>query len=194
MQLPGTQCMSHPGGRLRIPADLLRMRQTIRLLPKSSPKFLSHAQLRVLVERAASQSGSESFQSKSTERPDPDRHLKEWADHYGFSVGDVRAELKRWAAEIASSKETNSYDLSLAAFATHNFSAAADRAMNAASEEEANLSILQQTAAGGHASSHSRLSPGRRRGRQWLRFRKGGERLSQGPHPHSSGSRPSDLV
>ena len=53
--LPGYAIYEPPGGKLTVPVDLTQ-RKEIQLLPKGSPKFLSDAQLRALVERTAKES------------------------------------------------------------------------------------------------------------------------------------------
>ena len=143
--VPGYAIYEPPGGKVRIPsdADLPRKRVPIQLLPKGSLKFLSDAQLRAFVERSAEKSNRQPSQPSSKERPDLGRYLREWAVRYGFSVDQVRTELDRWAADVASRK-ASAYDLGLAAFAMNNFHEANERAMDAAAEAEANLANLQK--------------------------------------------------
>ena len=140
---PGYAVYEPPGGKLRIPADLERTRIAIRLLPKRSPKFLSDAQLRAFVERTAKDSSRQASQPGSKEPADLHRYLRDWAVQYGFSEDQVRAELDRWAAEVASRKASG-YELALAAFAKNNFQEANERALDAAAEAEANLANLQK--------------------------------------------------
>ena len=134
-----------PGGKLRIPADadLPRKRVAIQLLPQGSLKFLSDAQLRAFVERSANESSRQPSHPSSKEQPDLGRYLREWAVRYGFSVDQVRTELDRWAADVASRK-ASAYDLGLAAFAKNNFHEANERALDDAVEAEANLASLQK--------------------------------------------------
>ena len=47
---------------MRVPSDLARARVTVQLLPKGSPKFLSDAQLRALVERTAKVCGPSPYE------------------------------------------------------------------------------------------------------------------------------------
>jgi len=141
--VPGYATYEPPGGKLRIPADLARTRVTIQLLPKGSPKFLSDAQLRALVERSAKESSRQPAQPNSKGRPDLSRPLKDWAVQHGFGVDEVRAELNRWAADVVSRK-ASAYDLGLAAFAINNFREANERALDAAAEAEASLANLQK--------------------------------------------------
>ena len=141
--VPGYAVYEPPGGKLRIPADLLRTRVVIRLLPKGSPKFLSDAQLRAFVESSAKESNRQPSQPSSKEQPDLGRQLRDWAVRYGFSVDQVRTELDRWAGDVASHK-ASAYDLGLAAFAMNNFHEANERALDAAAEAEANLANLQK--------------------------------------------------
>ena len=141
--VPGYAISEPPGGRFRIPADLARTRVTIQLLPKGSPRFLSDAQLRALVERGAKESSRQPAQLNSKERPDLSRYLKDWAVQYGFGVDEVRTELNRWAADVVSRK-ASAYDLGLAAFAINNFREANERALDAATEAEASLANLQK--------------------------------------------------
>ena len=143
--VPGSAIYEPPGGKLRIPsdADLPRKRVLVQLLPKGSLKFLSDAQLRAFVERSANESSRQPSQPSSNERPDLGRYLRDWAVQNGFSVDQVRTELDRWAADVASRKASE-YDLGLAAFAKNNFHEANERALDAAAEAEANLANLQK--------------------------------------------------
>jgi hypothetical protein len=150
-----------PGGKLRIPADVARTRISVRLLPKGSPKFWSDTQLRALVERTAKESNRQPSQPGSKERPDLERYLKDWAVQYGFSVEEVRAEVNRWAADVASRKG-NTLDHALAAFATRNFGEANKQALDAASEAEADLASFAEAAAGKRRCRRPRLSSGGR--------------------------------
>lgn len=142
---PGYAIYEPPGGKLRIPADadLPRKRVAIQLLPKGSLKFLSDAQLRAFVERSAKDSNRQRSQPSSNERPDLGGYLRDWAVQYGFSVDQVRTELDRWAADVASGK-ASAYDLGLAAFAKNDFHEANERALDAAVQAEANLANLEK--------------------------------------------------
>src|ERR1019366_2517481 len=73
------------GGKLIVPVDLIH-RKEIQLLPKGSPKFLSDAQLRALIERTAKKSSQSAMQPDTKQPPDLSRYLKDWAVQYGFSV------------------------------------------------------------------------------------------------------------
>jgi tetratricopeptide (TPR) repeat protein len=140
--MPGYAVYEPPGGKLIVPVDLIH-RKEIQLLSKGSPKFLSDAQLRALVERTARESSRSAVQPDTKQPPDLSRYLKDWAVHYGFSVDQVQAEVSRWASEVESRK-SSAYDLGLAAFARKNFIEAHDRAMEAAAEEEGSLASLQK--------------------------------------------------
>jgi tetratricopeptide (TPR) repeat protein len=140
--IPGYAVYEPPGGKLKVPEDLIH-RTEIQLLPKGSLKFLSDAQLRAFVARTATESSRLPTQPNEKEPPDLTRYLKDWAVQYGFGVDQVQAEVNRWASELES-KKSSKYDLGLAAFATKNFRESHDKAMEAAAEEEAALQKQQQ--------------------------------------------------
>ena len=141
--LPGFAVYEPAGGRIRLPDDLARARQQIVMLPKDSPKFKGHAQIKALIERTARESSSQVSQPGSKEPPDSARSLKDWAVEHGFGLEDVRREVNRWASEVESRK-SSFYDLGLAAFAKHNFGEANERALDAAEAEETSLATLQK--------------------------------------------------
>ncbi len=143
VSVPGYAVYEPPGGKVRVPDDLARTRVKIQLLAKGSPKFLSDAQLRALVQGAANESVRRPATADAKERPDPARYLREWAAQYGFTVDQVRAELDRWAAEAGSGK-ADPYELALKAFALQNFHEANQQALSAATEAETELAKAQE--------------------------------------------------
>jgi tetratricopeptide (TPR) repeat protein len=132
--VPGYAIYDPPGGKLIVPADHIHRRE-IQLLPKGSPKFLSDAQLKALMEHTANESNRISAQENSRQPPDLKRYLKDWAVEYGFTDEQVEAEIRRWATDV-DSRKSNTYDLALAAFAFKNFIEANEQAMEAAKEDE----------------------------------------------------------
>jgi hypothetical protein len=139
--MPGYAIYEPPQGKLVVPLDLIHRRE-IQMLPKGSLKFFSDVQLRAFVEHAAKDS-SRTPVPLPPQQADLSRYLRDWAVQYGFSVEQVQAEVNRWASDVES-KKSNTYDLSLAAFAKKNFAEAHDRAIEAAVEEEGRLTSLQK--------------------------------------------------
>ena len=141
--LPGYAILEPPGGRVRIPAQLKRDRVLIQLLPKKSPKFYSDAQLRALIEHGQQESVHKITQSEKGDAPDLDSYLRDWCEKSGLDPDQAKKEIARWATAIEKGS-SSSYELGLAAFATHHFLEAHDRALVAAQEGEANLGRLKK--------------------------------------------------
>jgi tetratricopeptide (TPR) repeat protein len=150
--VPGFAIYEPPGGKLRIPSDPARTRQEIQLLPERSPKFFSHSQLRALVERTAKESSRQPASTDPNQRPALGKSLKDWAVQHGFGVQEVQAELDRWVADVKA-HTSDSYELSLAAFADKNFDEAREKALDAAAKAEAELAKAEAEGAGANAKA-----------------------------------------
>lgn len=98
---PGYRVYEPIEGRIRIPRQLQLDVVVIKLLPKGSPKFLTHDQLVAMMEAFAGRA-KEQISSANRPKPVPDwsPYLKDWAVQHGFGIEQVKEELDRWVDEV----------------------------------------------------------------------------------------------
>jgi len=124
VEKPGYQIWQPVAGKVRIPANLENYHEKVRLDKLGSHRFMTNQAFAMLIENAARESTK--TVSKSDEKPDLSRYLKEWAVKYGFGIDDVKTEMDKWAADIEK-RQDNLYELGLAAFYRKNFKEADEK-------------------------------------------------------------------
>ena len=139
IEVPGYAIFQPVEGRTRIPRQLQKDVVIFELLPRGSPKFLSHEHLTALLKNAAEKSTEQVREQKKDDTPpELGRYLKDWAQQYGFGIEQVKAEVDRWVGEVEQ-KQDSIYELGLAAFARKNFAQAGALFQDSASQKERKL-------------------------------------------------------
>ncbi len=94
------------------------------IVPYGSMKLWSHARIEKHVAQLADELAKMKKESREPQPVDFSFYLKEWADRYGFTPGQVKAQFDRWAEEVKNSD--NNRTLGLRAFYLKNFPQAAE--------------------------------------------------------------------
>jgi hypothetical protein len=94
------------------------------IVPYGSMKLWSHARIEKHVAQLSAELAKTKKESSRPQPVDFSFYLKEWADRYGFTPAQVKAQFDRWAEEV---KDSDNYrTLGLRAFYLKNFPRAAE--------------------------------------------------------------------
>jgi len=128
------QIYDPPAGKVRVPADLAKTKETVRLDKTGSHRFMTTQAFNLMMENIAGKAKAEVKADQPQRKPDLTPYLKEWAAQYGFTVDQVRTELDKWSKESTD----DLYELGLKAFYEKNFQEAA-RNFNSSAEQNKSL-------------------------------------------------------
>ncbi len=106
-------------GDARVPDDLDKELVEIRLLPIGSKKFWSADRIEKLIRDTAEKTKEQIHPEGKPQDIDFSRYIKDWANKYGFSAQQAKAEIDKWVAEAE--QKNDPYQLGLAAYAKKNF-------------------------------------------------------------------------
>jgi hypothetical protein len=96
----------------------------VEIVPSGSKKLWTHARIEKHVAQLAADLAKMKKESSQPQSVDFSFYLKEWADQYGFTPGQVKAQFDQWSEDVKNSD--NYRTLGLRAFYLKNFTRAAE--------------------------------------------------------------------
>lgn len=112
-------------GDINIPANPDKQLVKLGLLPTGSKRFCTDARIEKFLKDRISEVRAQTIQTGEITHVDMGRSTKDWAEAYGFSASDARAEIDKWVDSIEK-RADDTEKLALAAFAKGNFSQASE--------------------------------------------------------------------
>jgi serine/threonine protein kinase/tetratricopeptide (TPR) repeat protein len=126
VEKPGWRIRYPLDGMARVPGNLLREIVPVELLQVGSKLFWTNDRLEKFIQDASERSKREERREGDAPSLDLGRGIKDWAEKYGFSAQEARAEIDRWIADVEGAHQ-DTFQKGLAAFARQQFNTAAER-------------------------------------------------------------------
>ncbi|HSE59506.1 MAG TPA: hypothetical protein VLA99_12450 [Nitrospiraceae bacterium] len=123
VEKPGWVIQYPLDGETLIPSEPEKKLITVRLLPAGSPKLWTEDRIMKLIKDAGEKAKAQVKPEISKEKKEPvdfGRFIKDWANQYGFTAQQAKAEIDKWAEEVER-KQEDFYKLGLAEYYNHNF-------------------------------------------------------------------------